>query len=59
MSLKGVSDAQVNLGTETATVEYDSTKLKLTDIEKVVTDAGYEVINEDRGCIYIKHYGYF
>jgi Cu+-exporting ATPase len=46
LSLEGVSYAQVNLGTETATIEYDSTKLKLTDIEKSVTDAGYEVINE-------------
>jgi Cu+-exporting ATPase len=46
LSLEGVSYAQVNLGTETATIEYDSTKLKLTDIEKAVTDAGYEVINE-------------
>jgi Cu+-exporting ATPase len=45
LSLEGVSYAQVNLGTETATIEYDSTKLKLTDIEKSVTDAGYEVIN--------------
>lgn len=46
LSLEGVSYAQVNLGTETATIEYDSTKLKLTDIEKAVADAGYEVINE-------------
>ena len=46
LSLEGVSYAQVNLGTETATIEYDSTKLTLTDIEKAVTDAGYEVINK-------------
>lgn len=46
LSLEGVSYAQVNLGTETATIEYDSTKITLTDIEKAVTDAGYEVINK-------------
>jgi Cu+-exporting ATPase len=27
-------------------VEYDTTKVKLTDLEKAVTDAGYGVINE-------------
>lgn len=46
LSRDGVTDAQVNLGNETATVEYDATKLKLGDLEKAVTDAGYEVINE-------------
>ena len=43
---EGVADAQVNLGNETAVVEYDSTLLKLTDLEKAVTDAGYDVIND-------------
>lgn len=33
-------------GNENAVVEYDSTKLKLADLEKAVTDAGYKVINE-------------
>ena len=46
LSRDGVADAQVNLGNETAMVEYDSTLLKLTDLEKAVTDAGYEVIND-------------
>ncbi|GEM_PF-6441220 len=40
----GVADAQVNLGTESATVEYDPTQVRLTDLEKAVTDAGYGVI---------------
>ena len=44
--LSGVAKAQVNLGTETASIEYDSDKLKLPDLEKAVTDAGYDVINE-------------
>jgi len=47
LSLEGISNAQVNLGTETVIIEYDSTKLTLTDIEKAVTDAGYKVINEE------------
>ncbi|MGB2842226.1 MAG: heavy metal translocating P-type ATPase [Halobacteriota archaeon] len=46
LSMNGVIDAQVNPGNETATVEYDATKLKLGDLEKAVTDAGYGVINE-------------
>jgi len=46
LSQNGVTDAQVNPGNETATVEYDATKLKLGDLEKAVTDAGYGVIHE-------------
>lgn len=46
LSQKGVAGAAVNLGNETATVEYDPTKLKLIDLEKAVTDSGYAVINE-------------
>jgi Cu+-exporting ATPase len=43
---EGVAGAQVNLGNETAVVEYDSAKVKLADLEKAVTDAGYVVIND-------------
>ena len=46
MNLEDVSSADVNLGTETATVEYNSDKLNLEDLEIAVADAGYEVINE-------------
>ncbi|MBE0515878.1 MAG: copper-translocating P-type ATPase [Methanophagales archaeon] len=46
LSKGGVADAQVNLGTESATVEYDPTQVRLTDLEKAVTDAGYGVIHE-------------
>ena len=45
-SLDGVSVANVNLATEIASVEYDPGKLKLSDLEKAVRDAGYEVIDE-------------
>ncbi|AUB57865.1 copper-translocating P-type ATPase [Methanobacterium sp. MZ-A1] len=44
--LEGVGEAQVNFGTEKATVEYDPDKLKLQDLEKTVEDVGYGVVNE-------------
>ena len=46
-NLEGVSNAQVNLGNETALVEYTPKKIKLTDLEKAVEDVGYAVINEE------------
>ncbi|MCX6670347.1 MAG: heavy metal translocating P-type ATPase [Euryarchaeota archaeon] len=45
-SLPGVLKAQVNLGNELASVEYDPTQVKLGDLEKAVTDVGYGTINE-------------
>jgi Cu+-exporting ATPase len=45
-SLPGVSKAQVNLGSELAYVEYDPEKVRLDDMEKAVTDAGYGTVNE-------------
>lgn len=44
--LDGTLDVKVNLAKETASVEYDPTKLKLTEIEKAVKDAGYDVISD-------------
>ena len=46
LNLDDVSTASVNLGKETASVEYDPNKLKLQDLETAVKDAGYDVINE-------------
>ena len=46
LHLDGVSKANVNLTNETANVEYDSTKLRLVDLEKAVGNAGYGVIND-------------
>lgn len=46
LNLDKVSSASVNLGSETAHIEYDPKGLKLTDLEEAVIDAGYEVINE-------------
>jgi P-type Cu+ transporter len=44
--LPGVLNAQVNLGNELASVEYDPAQVKLTDLEKAVTDVGYATIND-------------
>lgn len=44
--VEGVNDAQVNLGTEKATVEYDPNKVKLSLLENAVENAGYRVLNE-------------
>ncbi len=46
-NLDGVNNAHVNLGTEEALVDYDPEKLRLPKLEEAVTDAGYEVINEN------------
>jgi len=45
-NLDGIIDVKLNLGNEVGTVEYDSKKLNLVDIEKAIKDAGYGVINE-------------
>ncbi len=43
--LKEVTKAQVNFGTDTAHVEFDPEKVRLSDLEKAIKDAGYNVIN--------------
>jgi P-type Cu+ transporter len=45
-NLDGVSRAEINLGTEIASVEYDREKLGLIDIEKAIRDVGYDVIDQ-------------
>ncbi len=45
-SLPGVLKAQVNLGNELASVEYDPAQVNLDDLEKAVTDVGYGTVNE-------------
>ena len=45
-NLKGITSASVNLGTETAVVEYDPAQVNPDDMEKTVTKSGYAVINE-------------
>ena len=41
--LDGVRNANANLATESATVEYETDSIKHTDLKKAVEDAGYEV----------------
>jgi len=45
--LKDVSTVQVNFGTDTAHVEFDPTKVSLSEMEKAVKDAGYDVVNRE------------
>ncbi|MBM4241645.1 MAG: copper-translocating P-type ATPase [Euryarchaeota archaeon] len=45
-NLEGVDEAQVNFGTEKATVQYDPQKLKLSELENTVKTTGYGVLNE-------------
>ena len=44
--VEGVTAAQVNLGKETASVEYDQARVKLADLEGAIRDAGYGVVDE-------------
>jgi Cu+-exporting ATPase len=46
LRLNGVSSASVNLGKETASVEYDPSRLSLKDLERAITEVGYGVIDE-------------
>ena len=45
--LKDVTKASVNLGTDTAHVEFDPAKVSIHDIQKAVKDAGYDVVNQE------------
>lgn len=45
--LKDVSKVQVNFGTDTAHVEFDPKKVSLTELEKAVKTAGYDVVNHE------------
>ena len=44
--LDGVKLAQVNLATESATIEFEEDKLSLDDIKKAVSKIGYSVLEE-------------
>lgn len=43
-SLEGVEEASVNLATETASVSFDVSKVSMKDLEEVVGDAGYSLV---------------
>jgi len=46
INLDGVINGQVNLGNESVVVEYDFLKLRFTDLDKAIKNAGYQIINE-------------
>lgn len=45
--LNGVEDSSVNIATEKAIITYDPTKVRLSQITKVIEKAGYEPITEE------------
>ncbi|HJP18243.1 MAG TPA: heavy metal translocating P-type ATPase [Nitrospinota bacterium] len=46
--LRGVSKASVNFATEKATVEYDPSATRLSEIKKAILEAGYEPLNVEQ-----------
>ena len=46
-NIPDVSTVKVNFGTDTAQVEFDPTKVSLSELEKAVKDAGYDIINRE------------
>lgn len=42
-ALQGISMAKVDLAAKTLSVEFDSSKVSLEDIKKVVVEEGYEI----------------
>ncbi|MBA7531984.1 hypothetical protein ES705_24210 [subsurface metagenome] len=46
INLDGVINGQVNLGNESVVIEYDFLKLRFTDLDKAIKNAGYQIINE-------------
>ncbi|MDO5861706.1 MAG: heavy metal translocating P-type ATPase [Thermoplasmata archaeon] len=47
-ALDGVQSCNANIGNNTATVVYDETVLKESDIVRAITGAGYQVVSDDR-----------
>ncbi len=43
--LDGVQGAEVNLGNETASLDFDPGKVNIAEMETAVKDAGYNVVN--------------
>ncbi len=44
--IEGIKEIYVNLGTETALLEYDPDKVKIEDVIKTIEDIGYSVIKD-------------
>ena len=46
--LDGVENSSVNIATEKANIEYDSSKIKISQIKSAIEKAGYSIIEEKR-----------
>ncbi|MGG7060793.1 cation transporter, partial [Clostridium tertium] len=49
--LDGIDSINVNIATEKATINYDSSKLKLTQIRNAIEKAGYKVLEKSESKI--------
>ena len=45
-NVDGVTGVQVNLGNETAIIEYDSRRMNMQALQRVIEGAGYGIVNE-------------
>ena len=52
--LDGVEKSNVNIATEKASIEYDSSKVKVSDIKSVIEKAGYSIIEENKKTLELK-----
>ena len=52
--LDGVEKSNVNIATEKASIEYDSSKAKVSDIKSVIEKAGYSIIEENKKTLELK-----
>lgn len=46
--LDGVENSSVNIATEKANIEYDSSKIKISQIKSAIEKAGYSIIEEKK-----------
>ena len=49
--LDGVENSSVNIATEKANIEYDSSKVKLSQIKSAIEKAGYSIIEEKKEAL--------
>jgi Cu+-exporting ATPase len=52
--LAGVDSASVNFASETASIRYDPSKVRLSDIKKAIVDAGYRPLAQEEGTAAIR-----
>ena len=52
--LDGVENSSVNIATEKANIEYDSSKIKVSQIKSAIEKAGYFIIEENKKTLELK-----